>query len=51
VTRADIRDCLDLAARIPLQAAVEAYPLERASEALLAVRKGGQRGARVLHIG
>jgi len=51
VTRADIRDCLDLAARIPLQAAVEAYPLEGASEALRAVRSGGQRGARVLQIG
>jgi propanol-preferring alcohol dehydrogenase len=48
VTRADVRDCLKLAAEIPLAPRVRTYPLEQAAEALASIRAGGQPGAAVL---
>lgn len=48
VTRADVRECLALAAVIPLQPEVTVLPLEQANQALQALRFGAQRGAKVL---
>ena len=48
VTRTDIRACLDLAAAIPLRPSVTPFPLEQANQALLELRQGHVRGARVL---
>jgi propanol-preferring alcohol dehydrogenase len=49
-TRRDAREFLELAARIPVRAQTETYPLERAGEALLRVKTGSVRGAAVLRI-
>ena len=50
VTRNDIAEFLPIAAAIPLHVATEAYPLEAANEALLDLRRGDLRGAKVLVI-
>ena len=50
VTHRDIEAFLPIAARIPLHVAVEEFPLELANEALLALRRGHVRGAKVLRI-
>jgi propanol-preferring alcohol dehydrogenase len=50
VTRADVRDCLALGAKIPLVPEITEYRLEDAPRALLDIRGGAQRGARVLRI-
>jgi propanol-preferring alcohol dehydrogenase len=50
VTRADVRDTLQLAARIALTPRIAEYPLERAMDALRAVRSGDIRAACVLRI-
>ncbi|MDX1556138.1 MAG: alcohol dehydrogenase catalytic domain-containing protein, partial [Xanthomonadales bacterium] len=50
VTRADVRACLDLAARGMVKATAEVMPLERASDALNRIRKGGLKGAFVLRV-
>lgn len=50
VTSADIAEFLPVAARIPLRPSVESFPLERANEALCALRAGHMRGAFVLDI-
>ena len=50
VTHRDIEAFLPIAAQIPLQVAVEEYALEEANEALLALRRGHVRGAKVLRI-
>ena len=50
VTRRDLEDFLPVAAEIPLHVATEAYPLEAANEALLDLRRGALRGAKVLKI-
>ncbi len=47
-TRRHAEEFLDLAARIPVRASTEPYPLERANEALLRVKRGQVRGAAVL---
>jgi propanol-preferring alcohol dehydrogenase len=49
-TRRDAEEFLALAAQIPVRAAVELYPLDAANDALLAVKRGGIRGAAVLTI-
>ena len=49
-TRRDAREFLDLAAEIPVSATVEEYPLERAGEALGALREGRIRGSAVLRV-
>jgi propanol-preferring alcohol dehydrogenase len=45
LTRQDGIDFLELAPRIPLRTHVEAFPLERANEALGALRAGSVRGS------
>lgn len=51
VTHADLEEFLPLAAEIPIRAEVEVYPFEAANEALLALKAGHIRGAKVLKIG
>ena len=48
VTRSDIAEFLPLAARIPIRPEIETYPLEEANRALLELKRGGVRGAKVL---
>jgi propanol-preferring alcohol dehydrogenase len=50
-TRRDAREFLELAARIPVRAETEIFPLEQANEALVRVAQGSVRGAAVLAIG
>lgn len=51
VTRADIRGCLTLAAQHGLRLGVATFPLERANEAIMALRRGAGPAGRVLQIG
>ena len=48
VTSADIRSFLDLAATAGISSEVETYPLDHANEALLDLKEGNIRGAKVL---
>ena len=48
VTRDDVKQCLRLAAEIPLHPEVTKYPLEKAGIALKELKKGNIRGAKVL---
>jgi alcohol dehydrogenase, propanol-preferring len=48
LTRADGREFLELAPRVPVRTQVETHPLERANEALARLRSGEVRGAAVL---
>jgi alcohol dehydrogenase, propanol-preferring len=50
VTRADVRDFLDLAAAIPLEPEIEEFPLKEANKALLELKERKIRGAKVLVI-
>jgi propanol-preferring alcohol dehydrogenase len=50
-TRRDAEEFLELAARIPVRAETELFPLEEAGEALLRLKRGEIRGAAVLDIG
>ncbi len=50
VTRRDVREFLDLAAQAGLRPEVRQYPLEEANDALLALKRSGQPGAKVLRI-
>jgi propanol-preferring alcohol dehydrogenase len=50
VTRSDVRECLRLATDIPLRPHITAYPLENANQALLEMKQGQIRGAKVLQI-
>ena len=50
VTRRDVRECLALAAEIPLRPSVTEYALEDANRALLELKQGRIRGAKVLRI-
>jgi propanol-preferring alcohol dehydrogenase len=50
VTRQDVIDFLALAARIPIRPEVQLYPLADANRALTDLKRGGQRGAKVLVI-
>jgi propanol-preferring alcohol dehydrogenase len=47
-TRQDVRELLALAGEVPLQTTVTTFPLERANEALLAVKESRINGAAVL---
>lgn len=51
LTRADGEAFMTLAPAVPVRTAVETYPLERANEALEALRAGRVRGAAVLAMG
>lgn len=48
LTRADAREFLPLAPRVPVRTHVTTYPLERANEALSDLRAGRFTGAAVL---
>ena len=48
LTRGDGHAFLDIAARVPVRTAITTYPLDRANEALEAVRQGTIEGAAVL---
>jgi len=48
LTRADAREFLGLAPKIPVRTTVRSFPLSRANEALAALREGRLRGAAVL---
>ena len=50
VTRADVRETLDLAARMAVLPRVAEYPLERAADALLAIKRGNIETAGVLAV-
>ncbi len=50
VTRRDVEEFLALAARMGLSPEVQEYPLEAANEALLEIKAGVIRGAKVLRI-
>lgn len=51
VSRRDIREFLELAARIPVRPQVEEFPLEEANTALRELRERKIRGAKVLRVG
>jgi propanol-preferring alcohol dehydrogenase len=51
VTRRDIEEFLTLAALIPIIPEVEEYPLSEANRALVEIKEGKIRGAKVLRIG
>jgi propanol-preferring alcohol dehydrogenase len=51
VTRSDVRQCLELAARLPSRPTIAVYVLAAANEALADLKRGGGRGARVLSVG
>ena len=48
VTHYDIEEFLLFAAQIPIEPAVQLYPLEEANKALIELKRGGGRGAKVL---
>ena len=48
ITHYDIREFLQLAAEIPIRAAVTTYPLAQANQALLELKHGDIKGAKVL---
>ena len=48
VTARDIADFLPLAAEIPIRPAVTTYPLEEANQALVDLKRGNVKGAKVL---
>ena len=50
ITQHDIREFLPLAAEIPLRPQVETYPLQDANNALLELKHGPVRGAKVLTV-
>jgi propanol-preferring alcohol dehydrogenase len=50
VTRADVREFLELAAEIPIRPEVREYVLEDANRALVELKSGSVRGAKVLRI-
>ena len=50
VTRRDVRECLALAAQIPLRAEVQEFELQEANRALLELKRGRIRGAKVLRV-
>jgi propanol-preferring alcohol dehydrogenase len=50
VSRADVREFLDLAAAIPITPQVEEFSLEQANQALIELKERKVRGAKVLRI-
>ncbi len=50
LTRDDVTAFLKLAAEIPIKPEVQEYPLEKANEALIDLKRGHVRGAKVLRI-
>jgi alcohol dehydrogenase, propanol-preferring len=50
ITQADVTEFLGLAAEMKLKPEIQAFPLEQANEALIAIKAGNNRGAKVLMI-
>ena len=50
VTRQDVREFLQLAAAADLRPEFQEYPLEEANQALLELKRGQIRGAKVLRV-
>ena len=50
VARKDVKEFLDLAAQIPIRPEVQEFPLEEANQALLELKEGKIRGAKVLRV-
>lgn len=50
VTRRDVREFLELAAQIPIRPQVQEYALEEANRALVELKQGRIRGAKVLRV-
>ncbi|MCF7792686.1 MAG: zinc-dependent alcohol dehydrogenase family protein [Candidatus Cloacimonetes bacterium] len=50
VTAEDIEECLQLAAKIPIKPEIKEYKLEDANKALMELKQGNIRGAKVLNI-
>jgi propanol-preferring alcohol dehydrogenase len=50
VTRADVREFLDLAAAIPIRPEFREYAMEEANQALIDLQAGATRGAKILRI-
>jgi alcohol dehydrogenase, propanol-preferring len=50
VTRADVREFLDLAANANIRPEIQEYPLEEANRALVEIKSGKIRGAKVLRM-
>lgn len=50
VSRRDVVEFLDLAARIPIHPEIQEYPLDQANRALIELKTGKIRGAKVLRI-
>ena len=50
VTRRDVGEFLDLASRIDISPQITEYPLEEANQALIDLKSGGGKGAKVLRI-
>jgi propanol-preferring alcohol dehydrogenase len=50
VARGDVREFLEFAAAIPVRPGVEEYPLEEANRALVELKRGSVRGAKVLRV-
>jgi propanol-preferring alcohol dehydrogenase len=50
VSRADVREFLDLAARVPIVPEVQEFPLEEANRALVELKARKIRGAKVLRV-
>ncbi len=50
-TRDDVRECLRLAAEVPVRTEIEMFPLEQANEALQALKHSRIAGAGVLDVG
>jgi propanol-preferring alcohol dehydrogenase len=48
VSRRDVSEFLEVAARVPIIPSVEEYALEDANRALIELKEGGIRGAKVL---
>ena len=51
ITRDDVSEFLEIAAQIPLKSHVEVFALENANKALLELKEGKIKGAKVLKIG
>jgi alcohol dehydrogenase, propanol-preferring len=50
VTRRDVQDFLEVAAQIPIKPEIQEFTLEEANRALVELKAGGIRGAKVLRI-
>lgn len=51
VARRDVSEFLELAAKIPIKPEVQEFPLEEANQALVELKEGKIRGAKILRIG